>query len=230
MEGVKEQRRELVRLCRCAVDRPRWQLGLAVVVSVWSLAWVAGQPFGGPSPVDVARAPLAWAGVPVGWLDAVAAWCAGRTGWLAPVGGLLWAMTTTRRQLPALGGWLAVMAAAQSTGYGAVHRALLALAVFLAVVGLASIPGRRAFVVDRVALIPGDVARAAATAVALSAVVPLIAPGLVVAGLLRPYVTRPPRPRSERKEESSAGIGGALPHQRGPGAEPVPVSSRPRSG
>ncbi|XVV05510.1 hypothetical protein ACQPW3_09015 [Actinosynnema sp. CA-248983] len=230
---MKEQRRELVRLSRCAVDRPRWQLGLAVVVSVWSLAWVVGQPFGGPSPLDVVRAPFAWAGVPVGWLDAVGAWCAGRTGWLAPVGGLLWAMTTTRRQLPALGGWLAVMAAAESVGYGAVHRALLALGVFLAVLGVASIPGRRAFVVDRIALIPKDVARAAATAVALSAVVPLIAPGLVVAGLLRPYVTRPPRPRSERKEEPSAGIGRALPQQRArgaSGAEPVPASSRSRSG
>ncbi|MEJ2857607.1 MULTISPECIES: hypothetical protein [unclassified Saccharothrix] len=250
---MKEQRRELVRLCRCAVDRPRWQLGLAVVVSVWSLAWVVGQTgvlgqawaadpagaadpvgaasrqFGAPSPLDVVRAPLAWAGVPVGWLAAVEAWCAGRTGWLAPVGGLLWAMTTTRRQFPALGGWLAVMAAAQSVGYGAVHRALLALAVFLAVVGLASIPGRRAFVVDRIALIPKDVARAAATAVALSAVVPLIAPGLVVAGLLRPYVTRPPRPRSEQKEESRDPMARALPQQRGPGGAPLPASSRPRS-
>ncbi|MFI9813706.1 hypothetical protein [Saccharothrix variisporea] len=227
---MKEQRRELVRLCRCAVDRSPWHLGLAVVVSVWSLAWVVGQPFGAPSPLDVVAAPVAWAGVPVGWLEAVDAWCAGRTGWLAPVGGLLWAMTTARRQAPALGGWLAVMAAAESVGYGAVHRALLALAVFLAVVGLASIPGRRAFVVDRIALIPRDVGRAAATALALSAVVPLIAPGLVVAGLLRPYVTRPPRPRSERKEDLPDGIGRALPQQRGPDPVPVPTSSRPRSG
>ncbi len=197
------------------MDRPPWQLGLAVLVSVWSLAWVAGQPFGAPGPLDVVRDPLAWAGVPVAWLDEVGAWCAARTGWLAFAGGLLWAMTTARQQVTALFGWLAVMFAAESVGYGAVHRALLTLAVFLVVVALMSIPGRRAFVVDRVAIIPKDVGRAAATAVALSAVVPLIAPGLVIAGLLKPYVTRPPRSRSEPKEpRPKSSFDHALPEPR----------------
>ncbi|MBP2334321.1 hypothetical protein JOF41_000499 [Saccharothrix coeruleofusca] len=192
---VKEQRQELVRLCRCAVARPRWQLVAAVAVSLWSAAWVLGQVRGAPSPLDVLRAPVAWAGAPTGWLEAASAWCEGRTSFLAVVGGLLWAMTTERQQLSALLGWVAVMLAAESTGYGAVHRALLALACLLVVLGVASIPGRRAFVVDRVALIPRDVLRAGSTALALSAVVPLVAPGLAVAALLRPYVTRPPRPR-----------------------------------
>ena len=190
---MKEKRRELARLCRIAVDRPKWQLGIAVVVSAWSLAWVAAQPFGAPSPLEVL--PVRWAGLPTEWLDATRAWFDGRTGFLAGVGGLLWAMTSPARQVSALVGWLAVMAAAEDVGYVAVRWALLALAVFLAVMGLVSLTGRRAFVVDRVAVIPRDVARAGATAVALSAVVPLVAPGLVLVRLVGPYVTRPPRRR-----------------------------------
>ncbi|MEV0681216.1 hypothetical protein AB0I60_32330 [Actinosynnema sp. NPDC050436] len=201
---MKEHRRELERLARVVVDRSPWQLGPALLVSAWALVWVVGQVFGPLGPLDVVRAPLRWAGVPVGWVDAVGAWCAGRTGWLAVVGGLAWAMTTARQQVSAVLGWVCVMCAAESVGYGAVHRALLTFAVFLAVVGVLSIPGRRAFVVDRIAIIPKDVARAAATSVALSAVVPLIAPGVVVAGLLKPYVTRPPRSRSEPKEQPVA--------------------------
>ncbi|WP_202918661.1 hypothetical protein [Saccharothrix deserti] len=191
---MREQRQELARLCRVAVDRPRWQIGIAVVVSVWSLAWVVGQAFGGPSPLEVL--PLRWAGLPTGWLDAVRGWFDGRTGFLAVAGGLLWAMTSARRQASALFGWLAVMAAAEDAGYVAVRWALLTFAVFLAVMGLVSIAGRRAFVVDRIAVIPKDVARAGATAVALSAVVPLVAPGLLLARLVGPYVTRPPRRRA----------------------------------
>ncbi|MFJ6674278.1 hypothetical protein ACIQMJ_24485 [Actinosynnema sp. NPDC091369] len=190
---MKEKRRELARLCRIAVDRPRWQLGFAVVVSAWSLVWVVGQAFGAPSPLEVL--PVRWAGLPTGWLDATRSWFDGRTGFLAVVGGLLWAMTSPGGQSPALVGWLAVMAAAEDVGYVAVRWALLALAVFLAVMGLVSLTGRRAFVVDRVAVIPRDVARAGATAVALSAVVPLVAPGLVLVRLVGPYVTRPPRRR-----------------------------------
>jgi hypothetical protein len=190
---VKEKRRELARLCRVAVDRPKWQLGLAVVVSAWSLAWVVGQAFGAPSPLEVL--PVRWAGLPTGWLDATRGWFDGRTGFLAVAGGLLWAMTSASRQASALVGWLAVMAAAEDVGYVAVKWALLSFAVFLAAMGLVSITGRRAFVVDRVAVIPRDVARAGATAVALSAVVPLVAPGLVLARLVGPYVTRPPRRR-----------------------------------
>ncbi|GAA2675575.1 hypothetical protein GCM10010428_37330 [Actinosynnema pretiosum subsp. pretiosum] len=176
--------------------RPRWQLVAAAVVSVWSLAWVIGQVLHQPSPLDVLASAARWAGVPVGWLEAVADWCGGRTGFLAVVGGLLWAVTTERRQGRALLGWVAVMLAAESVGYGAVRHALLALGGFLLVVVVLSIPGRRAFVVDRVALIPRDVLRAGSTALALAAVVPLVAPGLALAGLLSPYVTRPPRPRA----------------------------------
>ncbi|MEU4802586.1 hypothetical protein [Actinosynnema sp. NPDC023587] len=228
---MKEHRRELVRLARVVVDRSPWQLGFAVAVSLWSLVWVVGQAFGGISPLDVVRGPLAWAGVPVAWLDSVGSWCAGRTGWWAVAGGLLWATTTARQQWSALFGWLAVMFAAESVGYGAVHRALLTFAVFLAVVGLVSIPGRRAFVVDRIALIPKDVARAAATALALSAVVPLIAPGLVIAGLLKPYVTRPPRSRSEPKELwAKSSFDHALPAPRPPSRAPLGAGSGPDAG
>ncbi|WP_447006288.1 hypothetical protein ACRAKI_07340 [Saccharothrix isguenensis] len=191
---MREKRRELARLCRVVVDRPRWELAFAVVVSAWSLVWVGSQVFGGPSPLEVL--PVRWAGLPTGWLDATGAWFAGRTGFLAVAGGLLWAMTSARRQASALFGWLAVMAAAQDVGYVAVRWALLTFVVHLAVMGLVSITGRRAFVVDRIAVIPRDVAQAGATAAALSAVVPLLAPGLALARLVAPYVTRPPRPRA----------------------------------
>ncbi|WP_433269934.1 hypothetical protein ACQPZF_08375 [Actinosynnema sp. CS-041913] len=228
---MREHRRELVRLSRIVVDRPPWQLACAALVSAWSLAWVVAQPFGAPSPLDVAGALPAWAGVPTGWLDAAGAWCADRTGWLAVAGGLLWAMTGARQQSTALLGWLAVMCAAESVGYAAVHRALLTFAVFLVVVGLLSIPGRRAFVVDRIAIIPKDVARAAATAVALSAVVPLIAPGLAIAGLLKPYVTKPPRSRSEPKEDGAkSSFDHALPAPRGTVRTPAPATSRRPNG
>ncbi|WP_308258685.1 hypothetical protein [Saccharothrix obliqua] len=228
---MKEHRQELVRLSRVAVDRSPTHLLFAVLVSAWVLAWVVSQPFGAPGPLDVVRLALGWADVPADWLDAVGAWCAGRTGWLAVAGGLLWAMTTARQQLSGLLGWLAVMFAAESVGYGAVHRALLTLAVFLVVLGLLSIPGRRAFVVDRIAIIPKDVARAAATAVALSAVVPLIAPGLVITGLLKPYVTKPPRSRSEPKEgPGTSSFDHALPSPRPAPAEVSPATSRPSAG
>lgn len=174
------------------MDRPRWQLAFAFVVSAWSLAWVVGQAFGAPGPLDVL--PARWAGLSTAWLDAVGTWADGRTGFLAVAAGLLWAMTSPRWQLSAAFGWLAVMAAAEDVGYVAVKWALATLAAFLVVMGLVSLTGRRAFVVDRVAVIPGDVARAGATAVALSAVVPLLAPGLVLARLVGPYLTRPPRP------------------------------------
>ncbi|MFC6094757.1 hypothetical protein Q5530_14620 [Saccharothrix sp. BKS2] len=192
---MREHRRELSRLCRLAVDRPRWELAFAVVVSAWSLAWVLGQAFGAPGPLDVL--PARWAGLPTGLPDAAGAWAVDRTGPLAFAGGLLWAMTGPGRQLPALLGWLAVMAAAEDVGYVAVKWALSAFAAFLVVMGLVSLTGRRAFVVDRVAVIPRDVARAGATAAALSAVVPLLAPGLVLARLVSPYLTRPPRPASD---------------------------------
>ena len=200
---VKEHRRELARLCRCVLNRPRRQLVVAVVVSAWSCAWILGQLDGTPtSPLAVLRAPIDWAGIPIAWLDAVGEWIRGRQdvlAGLAIVAGLLWAVTTERGQLSASTGWLAVLVAAEAIGYAAaVHRALLTLAVVIVLFALLSLLGRRTFVVDRIALLPKDVLRTGATAIALSAVVPLIAPGLLVAGLVRPYVTRPPRPDPSR--------------------------------
>lgn len=171
---------------------------LAVVVSSWALASILGQVGGSPtSPLGVLRAPVDWAGIPVGWLDAVRGWITGRQdvlAGLAVVAGLLWAVTTERAQLPALAGWLAVLVAIEAVGYPtAVRGALGTLVVFVGVLAVLALPGRRGMVVDRIALLPKDVLRTGATAVALSAVVPLIAPGLVLVGLLRPYATRPPR-------------------------------------
>lgn len=188
-----------MRLCRCVVSGPRWQVVVAVVVSAWTFTWIVGQVGSSPvSPLAVLRAPVDWAGIPSGWVDAVGGWVRARRGvlaGLAVVAGLLWAVTTERGRLAAPGGWLAVLVAAEAIGYAAaVHRALLTLAVVIAVFALLSLLGRRTFVVDRIALLPRGVLHASATAVTLSAVLPLLAPGLLVAGLVRPYVTRPPRP------------------------------------
>ncbi|HWO63192.1 MAG TPA: hypothetical protein VNO31_24475 [Umezawaea sp.] len=199
---MRDQRREFVRLCRCVVTGPRWQVVVAVVVSAWTFAWILGQVGGAPSPLGVLRAPVDWAGIPSGWLDAAGEWVRARQGvlaGLAVVAGVLWAVTTERGRLAAPGGWLAVLVAAEAIGYAAaVHRALVTLAVVIGGFALLSLLGRRAFVVDRIALLPRGVLHAGATAVTLSAVVPLLAPGLLVAGLVRPYVTRPPRPDPTR--------------------------------
>jgi hypothetical protein len=199
MQGGR--RRELARLWQVAVRRPRWQRWAAAAISLWTLCWILGQlADGGRSPLDVLRVALGWADVPTGWLDAATGWLrAGhRHGLLCALaigGGLLWSSTTERSQLPALLGWLTVMAAAEGIGYtGAVDRALLALAAFIAVLFVVSLPGRRAFVSRRIVLMPKDVLRAGVTAATLSAVVPLLAPGLVLVRLCGPYVTRPPRP------------------------------------
>jgi hypothetical protein len=196
------RRRELARLWQAAVGRPRWQLWAAAAVSLWTLGWIFGQlATPASSPLGVVRAGLGWADVPTNWLDAVTGWLrAGRRrpllGLLAVAGGLLWASTTERNQLPALLGWLAVMVAAEGVGYaGAVDRALLSLAAFIGLLLVLSVPGRRAFVSRRIVLMPRDVLNAGVTAATLSAVVPLLAPGIVVVRLCRPYVTRPPRPR-----------------------------------
>ncbi|GLZ33892.1 hypothetical protein Lesp02_60800 [Lentzea sp. NBRC 105346] len=186
-------RAELVRLCRCAVRRPRWQLVLAALLSVWTLAWVLGQLGREPlSPLDL----VAWTGIP---LEAASSWARDRADvliWCATLGGLSWAATTERAQLPALAGWLAVLVAGEAAGYEpAVHRAMLSMGVFLLVLALVSVTGRRAFVVDRIAVMPRDVLRAGVTAAVLTAIVPLLAPGLAVTRLVRPYVTKPPRLR-----------------------------------
>jgi hypothetical protein len=184
-------RAEIVRLARCVVRRPRWQLVLAVVLSAWTLAWVLGQLAHTPlTPLGVLR----WTGIP---LDAASLWAQERRDvlvWLATLGGLSWAATTERGQLPALAGWFAVLVAGEAAGYEhAVQRAMLSMVVFLVVLAAVSLTGRRAFVVDRVAVMPKDVMRAGITAAVLTAVVPLIAPGLAVTRLVRPYVTKPPR-------------------------------------
>ncbi|AHH95174.1 hypothetical protein GCM10010174_55610 [Kutzneria viridogrisea] len=198
---MQGRRRELVRLWQVAVRRPRWQLFAAALLSLWTLFWIVGQvQQDGRSPLDVLRLGLGWADVPSRWLDAITQWLRderrhGPLGALAIAGGLLWSSTTERNQLPALLGWLAVMTAAEGIGYGsAVNRAVLALGAFVLVLLLVSLPGRRAFVLRHIVLMPRDVLHAGVTAAALSAVVPLIAPGLVLVRLCVPYVTRPPRP------------------------------------
>lgn len=206
MQGGR--RRELARLWQVAVSRPRWQLWAAALVSLWTLCWIFGQiAEHASSPLGVLRVGLGWADVPTGWLEAATGWLrTGRRqpllGLLAVAGGLLWASTTERNQLPALLGWLAVMVAAEGIGYaGAVDRALLSLAAFvglllvLALLVKIAAPGRRTFVLRRVVLMPRDVLHAGVTAATLSAVVPLLAPGFILVRLCRPYVTRPPRPR-----------------------------------
>jgi hypothetical protein len=185
-------RAEIVRLARCVVRRPRWQLVLAALLSAWTLAWVLGQLADAPpSPLGV----LAWTGIPLG---AASSWARERADvlvWLATLGGLSWAATTEQRQLPALAGWFAVLVAGEAAGYEqSVQRAMLSMVVFLIVLAAVSFTGRRAFVVDRVAVMPKDVMRAGITAAVLTAVVPLIAPGLALTRLIRPYVTKPPRP------------------------------------
>lgn len=185
-------RAEIVRLARCVVRRSRWQLVVAVLLSAWTLAWVLGQLADDPpSPLGV----LGWTGIPFG---AASRWAQDRVDvlvWLATLGGLSWAATTEQGQLPALAGWFAVLVAGEAAGYEhAVQRAILSMLVYFAVLALVSVTGRRAFVVDRVAVMPKDVLRAGITAAVLSAVVPLIAPGLAVTRLVRPYVTKPPRP------------------------------------
>lgn len=185
-------RAEIVRLARCVVRRPRWQLVVAVLLSAWTLAWVLGQLAERPlTPLGV----LAWTGIP---LDSASLWARERVeilAWFATIGGLSWAATTERGQLPALAGWFAVLVAGEAAGYQhAVQRAMLSMVVFLVILAAVSLTGRRAFVVDRVAVIPKDVLHAGITAAVLTAVVPLIAPGLALTRLIRPYVTKPPRP------------------------------------
>src|ERR1041384_2773879 len=117
LDRVRDQRREFVRLCRCVVAGPRWQIAVVVVVSAWTFAWILGQAVGtSVSPLAVLRAPIDWAGVPSGWVDAVAQWVRVRQdelAGLAVVAGLLWAVTTERGRLTASTGWFAVLVAAE---------------------------------------------------------------------------------------------------------------------
>jgi hypothetical protein len=207
---MRTLRREMARIWACVTDRPRWQLVLACVVSVWTLAWVVGQAVAAPmAPSDVPRSLAGWAGIPTGWLDDVSDWARdpGRSGVfavLAVAAGLLWAATTERAQLTAVLGWLTVMVAAEGIGYQpAVIRAVIAMVVFIVVLTLVSLPGKVNLVMmNRVVLIPKDVIRAGATAAAMAAMVPLLAVGMVVVRLVRPYVTRPaPVPTQRQAKE-----------------------------
>jgi hypothetical protein len=226
MGAMLSKRQELARLWGSVVTRPSWQLVLAVLVSAWTLAWIVGQAGPQRSPIGLLRDAVAWAGAPTGWLDAAIGWLAdsrrhGLLGGLAVAGGLSWAATTERRQAPALLGWLAVMAAGQGIGYpGAVHRAVLAMACFVGLLLLLSLPWRRAVVVRRVVLLPRDVLRAGVVAAALTAVVPLLAPGIAVTRLCRPYVTRPPRPDPTRRPVP-------VPRQRAGGTPVAPSRADP---
>jgi hypothetical protein len=206
---MRTLRRELARIWACVTDRPRWQLVLACVVSVWTLAWVVGQAVAAPmAPSDVPRSLAGWAGIPTGWLDDVSGWARapGRAGVfavLAVAAGLLWAATTERAQLTAVFGWLTVMVAAEGIGYQpAVIRGVVAMVAFIAVLTLISVPGKVNLMMNRVVLIPKDVIRAGATAAAMAAMVPLLAVGMVVVRLVRPYVTRPaPVPTQRQAKE-----------------------------
>jgi hypothetical protein len=206
---MRTLRRELARIWACVTDRPRWQLLLAGVVSIWTLAWVIGQAVAAPmAPLDVPRALAEWAGIPNGWLDDASGWArvpsrSGVFDVLAIAGGLLWAATTERAQLPAVFGWLAVMVAAEGIGYDpAVFRAVLSMLVFIALLIVISLPGKVSVMMNRVVLIPKDVLRAGATAAAMAAMVPLLVPGLVLVRLVRPYVTRPPRVPAPRESQA----------------------------
>ncbi|MET0234622.1 MAG: hypothetical protein ABW224_08285 [Kibdelosporangium sp.] len=211
---MRTLRRELARIWACVTERPRWQLVLACVVSVWTFGWVLGQAVAPPmAPLDVPRGLLGWAGVPVGWLDAVSQWARQPSRqWVFAVvavsAGLLWAATTERSQLTAVSGWFALLVAAEGIGYHpAVYRSILAMAGFVAVLFLLSLPGKVSVMNSRVTLIPRDVLRAGATAAAMAALIPLLAVGLVIIRLVRPYVTRPPKvvvPRAREHEEQKA--------------------------
>jgi hypothetical protein len=192
-------RRELVRLWRCVIDRPKWELVLAMVTSTWTMAWIVGQAHPSrPSPLDLIADVMTWAGIPIDWLTATSAWFDrdARHGVLigvAVVAGLLWAATTERAQRPALAGWLAVLFAAEGLGYyPAVYLAVLTMIGFVVLLALLALPGKTPFAIDRIVLVPRDVVRAGATAAALAAMVPLLTPIMLLTRLLRPYVTRPP--------------------------------------
>ncbi|MBP2473945.1 hypothetical protein JOF53_002817 [Crossiella equi] len=222
--------RELPGAWAAAVTRPRWQLTLAFPVSVWVLCWVGGQfttSGATPSPLDVPRAVLTRFGPgATGWLDVVSAWLRDPAHHdlllgAAFVSGLLWAATTERAQLPALAGWLLVMAAAEGVGYQpAVSRAVLVLGGFIALLALCALPSRGKLVDRRPRLLPLDVLTAGAVAAALSGMVPLLAPGLVLTRLLRPYLTKPARPDPTRP---------FIPLARPP-ADPLPDREIPRTG
>lgn len=182
---------------RAALDRPRWQQALAFAVSLWALGWILGQFLfqrDRPSALDVLGHFVSRLGVTPGeWPERLSeAWQSGGGG-LAVLGGLLWAATTERGQVPALLGWIAVMIGAERLGYQpAMLLAVTTMVCFVVVLWLAALTSNR-FVDRRAVLLPRDVLRAGVTAAALSAVVPLFAPAFFLNRLGRPYITKPPR-------------------------------------
>ncbi|GAB3550868.1 hypothetical protein J2S53_000073 [Actinopolyspora lacussalsi] len=204
---------EVLRLCSVVGSRPYWQCLAAFVVSVWTLCWIGGQfvaPEAAPSAVEVWRGLLERIGVPdVAWSGRVVrAWeSAGVV--LAVFGGLLWAATTERGQMPALLGWIAVMLGSQRLGYQpSVIIAVGAMAGFVFVLWAVSLANGR-FVDRYPRLLPADVFRAGVTAATLSAVVPLYAPAVVVFRLFHPYLTRTPRIlTTEYDSGHTPGVGG----------------------
>ncbi|MFI0463725.1 hypothetical protein ACH347_06560 [Saccharopolyspora sp. 5N102] len=194
---MQAQPRELLRLYRAALDRPRWQRVLAFAVSLWTLAWIIGQfvtPEDGPTALDVLGRLAARLGLTgVEWAERITETWQSSGGGFALLGGLLWAATTERGQLPALLGWIAVMLGAERLGYQpAVLLAVGTMVGFVLVLWLAALTSDR-FVDRRTTLLPRDVLRAGVTAAALSAVVPLYAPASFLARLGNPYLTKAPR-------------------------------------
>ena len=195
----RELGRELAGLLRSVASRPRWQLIAAMIISTWTLAWILSQIAAETTPLGVIRNLLRWVGASTpDWLDKATDWCRHpmRRGFLMAMAllvGPVWAATTERSQLPALLGWLMVMAAGEGLGYRpAVHRAVLALAVFITVLFVWALPNRRRMVDRQMLLLPKDVLRAGTTAAALSAIIPILTPVVILVRILQPYLTQPP--------------------------------------
>ncbi|MEB3367862.1 hypothetical protein [Saccharopolyspora mangrovi] len=197
--------RGLRRLVLVALDRPRWQQVVACCVSLWALAWIVGQfvaPEHGPSALGVLGELAARFGLTGGgWAQRVAETWQHSGGGLAIFGGLLWAATTERGQLPALLGWVAVMLGAERLGYRpAMLVAVASMVGFVVLLWITAQISRR--FLERTTLFPSDVVRAGVTAAALAAVVPLYAPMLFLSRLGSPYLTKGPRPvPAQRREE-----------------------------
>ncbi|MDI2031670.1 hypothetical protein QFW96_23785 [Saccharopolyspora sp. TS4A08] len=189
-----------------ALDRPRWQQLVACCVSLWALAWIAGQfvdPDDAPSALGVLGDLAARFGMTGGgWAERVTETWQHSGGGLALFGGLLWAATTERGQLPALLGWVAVMLGAERLGYRpAMLAALAGMVGFVLLLWITAQLSRR--FLDGTTLYPNDVVRAGVTAAALAAVVPLYAPMLFLTRLGNPYLTKGPRPvPAQRREET----------------------------
>ncbi|WP_229679959.1 hypothetical protein [Saccharopolyspora thermophila] len=220
---MQAQQRELARLYRVALDRPRWQQVLAFAVSLWTLAWIAGQ-FLGPDDAPTALGVLGELAARLGltggsWSQRLVETWQTSGGGFALLGGLLWAATTERGQLPALLGWVAVMLGSERLGYQpAILLAVATMVGFVVVLWLAALTSNR-FVDRRTTLLPRDVVRAGVTAAALSAVVPLYSLAFFLTCLGRPYLTKAPRLLPLERAPGRGG-GTRIPEQPAPHREP----------